>query len=83
MTFGAPSRVIGVRALFLGGPPLEELPQRPELDAGIRAAVPVQQLHRPLLDIAGVRLLPAGLSRLAEQVADGEPAHCGDVARHR
>ena len=32
------------------------MPQRPELDAGIGAAVPVQQVRRPLLDIAGVRL---------------------------
>ncbi len=31
-----------VEELFLGGQPFEELPQRPELDAGVRAAVPVQ-----------------------------------------
>ena len=39
---GCAEPVSSGRELFLGGQPFEELPQRPELDAGVRAAVPVQ-----------------------------------------
>jgi hypothetical protein len=52
------------------------------MDAGVCAAVPVQQLGHPPLDILGVHLLPAGPAGLAGQVAGGEPAHRRGVALH-
>ena len=68
-----PCRRIGT--VLLGGQPPQEPPDSAELVAGIRGAVLPHQPHRPPLQILPVYLLPAGLTRLPEQVRGGEQAH--------
>jgi hypothetical protein len=68
-----PGRRVG--DVLLGGEPLEEVLQRPELVAGIGAAVVVQEAGGPLLDVLPGYLLPAGMAGAGEEVGGGEPGH--------
>jgi hypothetical protein len=82
VTFGAqPGH--RVRDLLLRGKPSEELLQRPVLVAGIRVAVPGQQMDQPPLHVVAVYLLPPGPGGAGDQVGGGEPCHCVGVGPHR
>jgi hypothetical protein len=57
--------------ILLVSQPLEELPQRPELVAGVRGAIPAQQPGDPPLHVPLADLLPAGAAGLREQAGGG------------
>ena len=68
--------------LFLGEP-AEELLQGPELVAGVRVAVPGQQVDQPPLHVVAADLLPPGAAGTRDQVGGGEPGHGLGVGPHR